>query len=215
MRIRTQLLLAAAFAAVVALMVLGSLWYVTQRSAANLRSQADSQDIARHVANLLTLTQEYTVFGGDRASEQWHARHERLRQAVEQALARESAPDPALAEVRQRVADLLPLYEGLEKAYRDGGSDLAQRRRELIVERLVTQTQELVDARHRWATSLIERQAREQTVATAIVLAASVVLVALMFGLAYLIARRGLVPLGRLQAAAAAIQRGDLSVRCD
>src|SRR5215510_7936425 len=98
MRIRTQLLLAAAIAAVVALMVLGSLWYVTQRSDAHLRSQGTSQDIARDVANLLTLTQEYTVYGGDRVSDQWHTRYERLKQAVEEALARESAPDPALAE---------------------------------------------------------------------------------------------------------------------
>ncbi|HKC44664.1 MAG TPA: PAS domain-containing protein, partial [Burkholderiales bacterium] len=215
MRIRTQLLLAAAFAALVALIALGSLWYVTQRNAASLRSQADSQDIARHVANLLTLTQEYTVFGGERASEQWHARHEQLGQAVEEALARESAPNPALAEVRQRVADLLPLYEGLEKAYRDGDAGLAQRRRELIVERLVSETQELVDARHRWATAIINRQAREQSIANAVVLAASAVLVALIVGLAVLVRRRVLVPLGNLQAATTAIQRGDLSVRIE
>src|SRR5215510_5854415 len=215
MRIRTQLLLAAAIAAVVALMVLGSTGYVTQRSSANLRSQRAGQDVARDVANLLTLTQEYTVYGGDRASEQWHARYARLRQAVDDALARESAPDPALAEVRQRVADLVPLYEGLEKAYRDGGSDLAQRRRELIVERLVSETQELVDARHRWATAIIERQAREQSIANAVVLTASAVLLALIIGLAFLVRRRVLVPLGNLQAATAAIQRGDLSVRCE
>src|SRR5262249_26292118 len=173
MRIPTPLLLAAAIAAVVALMVPGSTGYVTQRSSANLRSQRAGQDVARDVANLLTLTQEYTVYGGDRASEQWHARYARLRQAVDDALARESAPDPALAEVRQRVVDLLPLYEALEKAYRDGDSGLAQRRRELIVARLVSETQELVDARHRWATAVIERQAREQSVANAIGLAAS------------------------------------------
>jgi PAS domain S-box-containing protein len=215
MRIRTQLLLVTATTAVVVLIALGSLWYVTQRSAANLRAQSESQDIARDVANLLTLTQEFTVYGGDRTTEQWHARYARLRQTVEQALAREPAPSPAFVRMRQGVLDLLPLYERLQGANRDPSSDLAQRRRELIIERLVSETQELVDARHRWATALIERQAREQSVANAIVLAASVVLVALMFGLAYLVARRGLVPLGRLQAAAAAIQRGDLSVRCD
>src|SRR5262245_34448032 len=184
MRIRTQLLLATASAAVVVLIALGSLWYVTERNAANLRAQSESQDIARDVASLLTLTQELTVYGGDRIAEQWHARYALLRQTVEQALAREPAPSAAFVRMREGVLDLLPLYERLEDAYRDGGSDLAQRRRELIVERLVSQTQELVDARHRWATALVERQAREQTVATAIVLAASVVLVALMFGLA-------------------------------
>ncbi|HEU0202750.1 MAG TPA: PAS domain-containing protein, partial [Burkholderiaceae bacterium] len=215
MRIRTQLLLAAAGAAVVTLTVLGSLWYVTHRSAANLQAQTDGQDIARDVANLLTLTQEYTVYGGERATLQWRARHAQLRQTVAQALARESNPHPALAEVGQRVADLLPLYDRLVEAYREASTDLALRRRELMVERLVSETQELVDARHRWATALIERQAREQRVANAIVLMASALLSLLIVGLAFLVYRRGLVPLARLQAAATAIERGDLSVRCD
>ena len=88
MRIQTQLLLATASAAVVVLIALGSLWYVTQRSAASLRAQSESQDIARDVASLLTLTQELTAYGSDRASEQWHARYARLTQTVEQAFAR-------------------------------------------------------------------------------------------------------------------------------
>src|SRR5512134_182146 len=192
MRIRTQLLLAAAGAAAVALTVLGSLWYVTHRNAVNLQSQSDGQDIARDVANLLTLTQEYTVYGGDRATQQWRARHAQLRQTVQQALARESTPHPALAEVDQRVADLLPLYDRLVEAYRDDGSDLAQRRRELMVERLVSETQELVDARHRWATAVIEIQGRDQVIANTIMLAASAVLSVLIVGLAFLVFRRGL-----------------------
>ncbi|GMV58432.1 MAG: hypothetical protein AMXMBFR72_15390 [Betaproteobacteria bacterium] len=215
MRIRTQLLLATATAVGVALIVLGSVLYVTQRSAANLRAEGDSQEIARTVANLLTLTQEYTLYRGERAAEQWRARYAQLKQTVEQALARESPPHPALTEMQQRVVDLLPLYDRLEEAHRDGASSLAQRRRELMVERLVSETQELVDARHRWATAIMDRQSREQFVANVIVFVAAAVLLTLIVGLALLIRRRGLAPLERLQAAAAAIQRGDLAVRCE
>src|SRR5262245_9136738 len=111
MRIRTQLLVAVASAPVVVLIALGSLWYITERNAANLRAQSESQDIARDVASLLTLTQELTVYGGARTAEQWHARYARLRQTVEQALAREPAPSAALLRVHQGVLDLLPLYE--------------------------------------------------------------------------------------------------------
>ena len=50
---------------------------------------------------------------------------------------------------------------------------------------------------------------------TAIGIASSAILLVLIVGLAVLVSRRGLVPLAKLQAATAAIQRGDLSVRCE
>ncbi|MFZ2650919.1 MAG: PAS domain-containing protein [Burkholderiaceae bacterium] len=213
MRIRTQMLLAVASAAVLALGVLASLWHVTQNSAAALRSQGDSQEIARNTANLLMLTQEVTVYGGERAAVQWRATHARLARAVDQALARQAGLHSALAAMHQSVHDLLPLYDKLEQAYRADASDLVRRRRELIVERLVNEMQELVDARHRWARSIGEEQERDQQTFRLIILLAPGVLLLLIGGLTLLVARRVLVPLGRLQAAALAIQGGNLSAR--
>src|SRR5262252_7358506 len=215
MRIQTQLMLAAGVAAGISVVLFGSLWFLAQRGAANLQSQGDSQEIARDVANLLTLTQEYTFYGSDRAIGEWHARYERLRQSVELAAEHASAPDPALDEMRERVLELLPLYQGLENAYREGPPDLAQRRRELIVERLLSEAQELVDARYAWAAATVQRQAHEQRVAATIMLAASALLVAMVAGIALLVGFRVLMPLARLQASTAAIQRGDLSTRCE
>ena len=149
MRIRTLFVLATTGASVVALLVLGSLWYAAERNTATFQAQNDSQEIARGVASLLTLTQEYTVYGGARASSQLRARYAQLVATVDGALARQAMPDPDLQEVRENVLDLLPLYDNLEQAFSAGASDLAQRRRELIVERLVSESQELVEARHR------------------------------------------------------------------
>lgn len=215
MRIRTQLQMATAAAVVVAVGTLAGLAVVTGRSAASLRAETDSQEIARTLANLLTLTQEYTLYAGERAATQWRARHAQLAQTVAQAAGREVRPHPALVEIGQRVADLLPLFDRLEEAQQGAAPNLAQRRRELMVERLVSETQELADARHRWATAISERQARDQRTANAIGLGASATLLLLIVALALLVRRRGLVPLTRLQAAAAAIGRGDLAVRCD
>jgi PAS domain S-box-containing protein len=208
-------MLAAGVAAGISVVLFGSLWFLAQRGAANLQSQSDSQEIARDVANLLTLTQEYTFYRSDRAIGEWRARYERLRLSVERAADHASAPDPALDEMRERVLELLPLYQGLENAYREGPPDLAQRRRELIVERLLSEAQELVDARYAWAAATVQRQAHEQRVAATIMLAASALLVAMVAGIALLVGFRVLMPLARLQASTAAIQRGDLSTRCE
>ncbi|MCW5632936.1 MAG: response regulator [Rubrivivax sp.] len=218
MRIRTQLLAAVAGASLVALVIVAALLHGAQRSAAGLQAQADNQDVARALANLLALTQELTVYGGERATTQWHAQHARLVQTVEGALARSLPAQPArlsLGELRERVLDLQPLYARLVQAFAGPDSDLAQRRRELMVERLVSEMQELVDARHRWGTAIAAEQRREYRVVAAIVLAAAAALVLLLVGLVVAVARRGLVPLARLQAAASAIERGDLSVRCE
>ena len=215
MRIRSQWVLAVAASAIVALVVLASLAYVTQRSTRTQQAQADSQEIARNVASLLTLTVEFTVYGGDRPTLQWRARHAQLVQTVEQALARESPPHQALVELSQTVLDLLPLFDKLEDIFHTTGSELTQRRREFMVERLVSESQELVEARYRWATAIRDEQAAEQRIFSVIVLAAPGLLLLLIVGLAWLVGRRVLLPLARLQQATTAIQRGELSARCD
>ena len=214
-RIRTQLLMAAAGAALVALTVLAALAYVTRLSAAALLAQRDSQDVARNVASLLTLTQEYTLYGNERPVAQWHTHYAQLAQTVQAAVQREAAPDPALRSLHEHVLDLQSLFQKLEETVRQGPSDLAQRRRELMIERLVAATQEMVEARHRWASAIGAQQAHDQRIFTAIVLSAPAVLLAVIVGLGLVVLRGTLQPLARLQSTALAIQGGDLSVRCD
>ena len=215
MRIRTQLLVAAACAIFVAVASVGALAWVARQSAAALKAQGDSQEVARNVASLLTLTQEYTLYESDRPVAQWHARHDRLVQTLQAALERESPPDPLLLALRDQVLGMLPLFQKLEEAVREGSSDLAQRRRKLMIERLVSESQDLVEARHRWAMDIGAQQVRQQRLFTAIVLSAPAVLLAVILGLAMVVVRGALRPLARLQSAALAIQGGDLSVRCD
>jgi PAS domain S-box-containing protein len=215
MRIRSQLLIVSIAAALVAAAVVASLAYVTQRSVATQRAQAESQEIARNVASLLTLTQEYTVYGGDRATTQWHARYEQLVRTVEATLARDPSPNPALIELRDNVLDLGPLFDKLEGAFREGRTDLTQRRRELIVERLVSESQEVVEARYRWATSIGEEQAHDQRVSAFLLLLGPASLLLVTMGLVLIVWRKVLRPLGGLETSAAAIQGGDLQARTD
>ena len=213
MRIRTQLLMASAAAALVAVAVILSLGYVTQRELATRRAQAESQDIARNMASLLALTQEYTVYGAARATTQWHARYEQLVRTVEATLARDARPHPALIELRDNVLDMGPLFDKLEAARQQGSTELAQRRRDLIVERLVSESQEVVESRYRWAVSIAESQARDQRVSAVILLLGPGSLLLVTMGLVLLVWRNVLRPVAALQAAATAIQGGDLQAR--
>ena len=154
MRIRSQLHLAAATVALVTLGVLGAFWNVERQTASLLRAENDSRAVARDVASLLVLTMEQATYGSERTLLQWHAHYAQLAQTVELAMAYDQSRHRALVELRQHVLDLLPLHQNLVESISDGGSALARRRREMMVERLMSETQELVEARHRWASAI-------------------------------------------------------------
>src|SRR5207249_6405161 len=61
MRIRTQLLVSAWLACLLAIMVAGVLFYVTRQARIGLDDQVDAQDVARGVTNLLALSNEFSL----------------------------------------------------------------------------------------------------------------------------------------------------------
>jgi PAS domain S-box-containing protein len=216
MRIRHQLYAAVGVAALAATLIFAALIAVTRDNAARMRQQADAQEVARDLANLLTLTNEFSAYGGERAAAQWRLRHGQLRATVARAL--QGEPDPqssALPELRRTLDNLPALFGKLIELAGEPASPLRERRKELLVERLLSETQELVEARHRWALALTTRQAREQDFYNAMVLGAPALLLLVVAALAALVGRRVLRPLARLQAAADAVRAGALGVRVD
>jgi len=214
MRIRTQLVASAALAGLVTILLVVGLLHVTRQAQAGLDEQLESQQVARDVANLLSLTNEVTVFGGERAVTDWRTRHAQLRAAIGRAMQRHEKPPAPLAALRRNVDDLPALFEKLAQIGEAPSTSLAQRRRDLLLERLLIEMQEVVESRHRWAVTIAEAQQSEQYLYTAMVLAAPAALMLLLVSLGILIGRRVLAPLTRLEVAVAAIQGGDLSVRC-
>ena len=158
MRIRTQLIASAALAGAITLLVAIGLAYVTTQARSGLEEQADAQEVARDVANMLSLTNEFSLFGGERAASQWRVRHAQLLAGVDHAMLRRDPPAPELVELRQNIDDLPGLFEKLSDMVLASPSPLVQRRRDLLLERLLAETQEVVESRHRWAKSSARRR---------------------------------------------------------
>ncbi len=216
MRIRTQLWAAGGVATVVGVVAMLGLLYVTRLSAEATRAQADSQEVAREVNALLALTLEYTLYGGgQRITEQWRARHAQLASTVDTALARNSQPAEPLLALRRSVEPLPELFDRLAGVDDTAGEALAQRRTQFLVERLLTEMQEVAEARYRWATAIGEDQRLQQGLFTAMVVGAPALLLLLLLVLAAMVGRRVLHPLARLQAAADAVRSGHGDVRLE
>ena len=214
MKIRTQLVLSSAIAVLVGLAVIAALVQATRQAQRGLDEQSRSQTIVRQVANMLALTNELAVYGGDRVATQWHLRQTALMSAIDEAIRGDQTAEPTLLELKRNVEDLPPLFDKLVEISRQPATELSKRRRELLMERLLAETQEVIESRHRWSLVIGEGQQRNHRFYSAIVLAAPAALLLLLLSLGLLISRRVLVPLRRLEAAAIAIQHGKLDVRC-
>jgi diguanylate cyclase (GGDEF)-like protein/PAS domain S-box-containing protein len=214
MRIRTQLLVSAVLACVLSALVVASLLFVTRQMRNGMDDQADSQEVARVVANLLALTNEFSLYGSERAAVQWRARHAQLLAAVDHAVQRRDARAPELDDLRRNVADLGSLFETLMQVGPAQPSTLAQRRREFLLERLLIETQEVVESRHRWALAVGQAQRRDHEIFQMVAIATPAALLLVVISLAALVGRRVLPPLQRLQAAVTGIRGGNLAARC-
>jgi PAS domain S-box-containing protein len=215
MRIRSQLTASAVLAGLVTVLVAVGLSYVSRQAQSGLDEQADSEQVARHVANMLSLTNEFTLYGGERAVAQWRSRQEQLLAALGQAMRRRDPPSPPLAELQRNVGNLSSLFDKLVELGPEPATPLAQGRRDLLIERLLTEMQGMVESRHRWAIAIGEAQQKDQRLYTAMLLAVPVLLLILLTSLGTLVRWRVLRPLARLQATVTAIRDGNLGVRCD
>ena len=215
MRIRPQLWVTLASAGVVSVLVTAALFQVTHRSAAATRAQTETQNVARDVAGLLALTLEMTTFGSERPAVQWKSRYTQLQSTLDRAAKLDLPAAASLKDLRENIEELPELFSKLEQISPSDDSALGQRRKQFLIERLVTELQEVVEARHRWAAEVGRIQERDQGIFTGLVLGAPAVLLVLLLALALVVVMRVLRPLDRLQTTVNAIREGDLGVRCD
>ena len=215
MRIRTQLIVSAALAGLVSLLIAAGMLYVTRQAQLGLDEQAQSQRVARDVANMLSLTNEFSVFGGERATAQWRSRHALLLATVEGAMQHHNPPSPQLAQLRRDINDLPSLFDKLVEIGREPATSVSQRRRDLLLERLLTETQEVVESGYRWAIAVRQAQQSDQRLYSAMVLGAPATLLLLLVSLSIMVGRRILKPLAHLEATVTSIRDGNLDARCD
>lgn len=215
MKIRHQLVLTAVLAMAVTGMLILALIQVIRINASGIKQQTESQDIARDIGSLLTLTNEFATYSGERAAMQWRLRHGQLVKTADRAMASDSQRLATLVKLRGNMDTLPPLFEQLVEHAASPPSALTSRRKDLLVERLLIETQEIIESSHRWGLEVAARQARNQRLFNGVVLATPVVFLALLGGIGFMVSRRVLRPLRRLDSAVASIRAGNLDVRCN
>ena len=212
MKIRTQLFASVVIALALAATVGLGVWFSAREQVAAADEQERAQSTAREIAGLLILTQEYVPHLGERAAQQWQQRHAALTREL-------AAPSPYGAEVstelQRQASQLLPLFTRLTELAVAPEIPLTDRRKELLVDRLLGSIQSMSDGAYRWSREAAEAQrAAEHRFHVAATTAIAVMLLLALAQGAF-ISRRVLQPLRSLARATESIERGDLSARTE
>lgn len=178
--------------------------------------QRRAQFVAREVSAILALTQEYVLHAEERAVQQWRKRFASLNEALTHEASVTTDQCHAAPDLLDEAKALPVLFDALVAlSPADTADSLKVKRRELFIDRLLSETQAIAQDAYQWEAQVAASRAaiESRLIVMAITLPA---LLALLFaGAAWLLARRILKPIGVLQGVTAIAATGDFSVRCD
>ena len=212
MRIRNQLLAFVTASVCTGILAAAIVFAAGRREDAAGDAQARAQVAEHEVAGLLALTQEYARYAEPRAAEQWRLRHAAIAAAL--ADDAQAGNSPALVELRDVTQALPALFTRLEELPSDGGAFTA-RRKEALLDQLLTNTQAMSDYAYQWFQDSVAQRRAAESEFRWIALAVPCVMLLMLLASGVVVLRRVLLPMQRLDRAAAAIRRGDMTFRLD
>jgi diguanylate cyclase (GGDEF)-like protein/PAS domain S-box-containing protein len=211
MKISHLLRLSVLLVVLVVAVVSHGVWLAAQGRQAAERDQERARAAAREVVALLPLTQDYARTWSSGTALQWEVK----RQALEAQLTSDTRVMAALEieSLRQATRSLGQQFERFVATQDLPDSDLAERKRALMVDQLLISTQALTDDIFRWSVKASELEHRAGLMFMRAALTGLGIMAVLALLLVLLVAAKVLRPLRRLEALTQALASGDLSAR--
>ncbi|HEX4917437.1 MAG TPA: ATP-binding protein [Limnobacter sp.] len=216
MRVATKINLAILSTVLAAtVLVLGNLFILSEQFKGLARTES-AEKVTRLSSSLLALTQEYVLFASPSVKASWEVTHTQLKSALHE-LEKDRSGPADLADMQQALDGLSPIFQDLSSTPVPDSSSgsLEEQRRNLIIERLIGDTQQISESGYAWANMVAGQQAdnlRRLAVLESIGLTTFVVVIALLV----VLMRTGVLnPLIRLKKTADAIRAGNEEAVCD
>jgi len=213
MSIRARVFASAALAIAATLCCAVGLWIGATRSIAADAEQEQVQTASRVIDSLVTLTNEYALRSEPRVATQWLQQHEALVSTLSVPV-QSGDTSPARRALRHSAAELPALFRQLTNSTVQPAGTLTQGHRELLINQLLARTQALADADYRWSREAARAEQETRRWLRLVGAAALLLFLGSAFAQPIIVWRRVLRPLSVLENAAAAVARGDLTVRC-
>ncbi len=213
MRVRSLMALALVVALTLVIFRLTALEISTRQRETLDALRLEVERTSRDAAGLLVLSQDYLLHENPRASRQWRALHDELsrtwlRIGVISPQLRASVKD--LSEV---TGTLPALFEALETTARATDRAATQPRLEMLADHLVAETRRISDGAFDLAEQLSEARRSRALLDRRITQATMAAFSALILAVGWLVRRRVLRPMARLEETAQAVEAGNLGAR--
>jgi PAS domain S-box-containing protein len=177
------------------------------------RFQLDLGRISRDAASLLVLTQDYLLNATPRASRQWRSVHGEVTGTLQRLRGQSEALNEDI-EVMLRVTESLPdLFAAIEATSAEPDRVRVQPRLEMLSNNVIAETRRISDAAFDLEERLSDIRREREAVQRQITLTNQATFVALIGVFSFVVLRRVLRPMARLQRTAAAVESGNLGVR--
>jgi len=177
------------------------------------RYQHELGRISRDAASLLVLTQDYLLTATPRASRQWRIVHGEVTGTLQRLQGQSDLLDDDVVAIL-RVADSLPdLFTAIETTSANPDRARMQPRLEMLSNNVIAETRRISDAAFDLDERLMDLRRGREAVQRRITLANQATFIVLIGVFSFVVMRRVLRPMVRLQRTAAAVESGDLGVR--
>lgn len=210
MRIRTLLTTSVLLATLLVLVMLFASWQISFKFKEIFDTEELAHSASSDISTLLVLTHEYALYSEVRAARQWLIHHDMIIKQLDIGQHREVAI--SLDAITQ-AKSLAVLFGQLREIASSPQDPLQLRRKQLLLDQLLTNTQILSDAIHRWGDSISAKRHVIENKFHFLALAIPLSMLLVLAILAVLLIRRVLLPLAKLHQAIVAVGKGDLTVR--
>lgn len=183
---------------------------VSARAAA---AGTDARQALREARALLLLTHEMSHYSHERVARQWRARERRMAEAL--ARARQvGLADVEPPNIEAELAALPATFDILVETFdSDSEGRPLHQRQELLTDLLISEAQTVADEVYQWDERIEQRRNEAERRLALLVVLGPLVLSVPLVALGWMVLRRVLGPVGRLQSMMARVEAGDLSVR--
>ncbi|HEX4844151.1 MAG TPA: response regulator [Limnobacter sp.] len=179
-----------------------------------VQDHATARTMARYATRMLVLTHSVSSHVSDTGIRQWWGVHQNMSVNLDKL--RVSADSAAQADqLEERLLDIAELFTGYVSLLSPDSTSLEARRAEVLTDRLVAEAEQLAEVSYKIADQSALRQQRLTEVGRNLMFACMVLFASMAFFLLWLIKRKVVKPLARIEQAAKDMRRGNLKARCN
>ncbi|MCR2747411.1 hybrid sensor histidine kinase/response regulator [Limnobacter parvus] len=213
LRLKQGVMIALAVLVVLVVLGIGSVLLINDQRQGALEQSEAARQVSRLSTRMLVLTHTVSMHSSESNLRQWWGVHQSINSQLEQLQFSDEQTDLP-ARLDERLSDLAVLFSGYSHMVASQQASLDQRRSDVLVDRLISEAEQVAEISYKIADSAIAKQEQLTIQRKTIVSTFAVLFAVNSIFLLILIRFRVVKPLERIESVANEMRHGNLAARC-